>query len=289
MGEDVAPGEFVAFGAGEVGGHPRDRAGLRLVVLVGLEATHADPPPRRIRLDGLGRAQTAARERPGRDRARALDREDAVDEQPRARGLRKGRRREEGVERRDERVEPRAGLGRDGDHGSVGERGSRDPVEHLFGRERERLLVDQIAFRERHDAAGHTEDVEDLQVFLGLRFPPLVRRDDEQDETHRTDPREHVPDEPLVPGHVHEPDLATAGEGAPRVPEVDREAAAFLLRPPVRVHPSQPHDQGRLPMVDVAGRRDDAQLPGHVNPRRRGRRPPTRKGPRGRDRAAARP
>ena len=215
--------------------------------------------------------------------------EDAVDEQPGARGFRRGRRPQERVERGGEPVETLAGLGRDGDHGRLRQHRSLDALEHLVGGDGQRLVVDQVAFRERDHPAGHPQHVEDLQVLLGLGFPSLVRRDDEQDEPNRPDPGEHVPDEPLVSGHVNEPDLATARERAPRVPEVDREPATLLLGPPIRVHPGHPDDQGRLPVVDVTGRRDDAELSAHVSLRRRGRRPPARRGPRGRDRAAARP
>jgi hypothetical protein len=256
---------------------------------VGLQAPNARAPARRVGLDVLRDAQAAAGERAGRDRPRPLDREDAVDEQPGARGFGGGRGPQEGVERGDEPVDAFTGLGGHGDHGRVREHRSLDALEHLVGSDRERLVVDQVALRERDHPAGHPEDVEDLQVLLGLRFPPLVRRDDEQDESNRPDPGEHVPDEPLVSGHVHEPDLATARERAPRVPEVDREPATLLLGPPIRVHPGHPDDQGRLPVVDVTGRRDDAELSAHISLRRRGRRPPTHRGPRGRDRAAARP
>ena len=56
----------------------------------------------------------------------------------------------------------------------------------------ERLVVDEVAFRERDHAPAHAEDVEDLQVLLGLRLPPLVGRDHEQHEPDRTDAGEHV-------------------------------------------------------------------------------------------------
>ena len=66
------------------------------------------------------------------------------------------------------------------------------------------------------------------------------------------------------PGHVDEADLASARERAPRVPEVDREAAALLLGPPVGVDPGEPHDQRRLAVVDVTGRRHDRCAAGHA-------------------------
>ena len=80
----------------------------------------------------------------------------------------------------------------------------------LARRERERLVVDEVALRERDDPAVDAEDVEDLQVLLGLRLPPLVGRDDEQHQADRPDAGEHVADEPLVARDVDEADLAAA-------------------------------------------------------------------------------
>ena len=100
-------------------------------------------------------------------------------------------------------------------------------------------------------------------MLLGLRLPALVGRDDEQDEPHRPDPGEHVADEPLVPGHVDEPDLAAARQRRPRVAEVDREPAPLLLGEPVGVDAGERDDQRRLAVVDVTRRRDDAQRARH--------------------------
>ena len=165
----------------------------------------------------------------------------------------------------------------------VGEHGARDPLAHLVGRERDAVRVDQVGLRERDHAAGDPEHVEDLQVLLRLRLPALVGRDDEQHEPDGPDAGEHVADEPLVPGHVDEPDLAAARQRGPRVAEVDRESAALLLVEPIGVDPGERDDQRGLAVVDVAGRRDDAQRARQwVSPRRRGRRLRWRTGPRGR-------
>ena len=172
------------------------------------------------------------------------------------------------------------------DTGTIGASASAGPGDafaDLLRREVERLVVDEVALRERDHAAADAEDVEDLQVLLGLRLPPLVGGDDEQHEPDRADAGEHVADEPLVARHVDEADLAAGRERAPRVAEVDREAAALLLGPAVGVDAGEPDDQRRLAVVDVAGGRDDAEL----GPARAAsvlvdsRRPPGRTGSRG--------
>ena len=124
----------------------------------------------------------------------------------------------------------------------------------LFG-DRERLLVDEVALRERDHAAGHAEHVEDLEVLLGLRLPALVGGHDEQRRAAPGPrPASMLRMNRSWPGHVDEPDLASARQLAPRVAEVDREAAALLLGPPVGVDAGEPHDQRRLAVVDVPGR-----------------------------------
>ncbi len=99
-----------------------------------------------------------------------------------------------------------------------------------------------------------------------LGLPALVRGDDEADDRRGPDPGEHVREEPLVPGDVDERELPTRGRRRPREPEIDRQPAPALFLPPVRFHPGQGFDQGRLPMIDVPSRRDDEhQVP---SPRR---------------------
>ena len=126
--------------------------------------------------------------------------------------------------------------------------------------------VDQVALGERDHRALGAEHVHDLQVLLGLRLPSLVGGDDEQDQPHRADPREHVADEPLVPGNVDEADLAPRRQHAPREPEVDGQPAALLLGEAVRVHAGEAKDQRRLAVIDVPGRRHDLRRRRRVIP-----------------------
>jgi hypothetical protein len=81
---------------------------------------------------------------------------------------------------------------------------------------------------------GDAEQLEDFQVLAGLRHDRVVGRDDEHGEVDAGGPGEHVLDEPLVPGHVHdaEPRAAEVEGGEP---DVDGDAAGLLLRQPVAV------------------------------------------------------
>ena len=222
-------------------------------------------------LDLVADPEAVAGERARHHGSGALDREHAVDVQACASVVGRPGAVEHRVERRRQRFDAFAGLRGHREDRRAGEAGVGDVFADLLRRQVERLVVDEVALRERDHASAHAEDVEDLQVLLGLRLPPLVGRDHEQHEPDRTDAGEHVADESLVPRDVDEADLATGREHAPRVAEIDREAAALLLRPAVGVDARQPDDQRRLAVVDVAGRRDDPErsLRRGVSPRRR--------------------
>ena len=76
------------------------------------------------------------------------------------------------------------------------------------------------------------EQPEDFQVFAGLRHDRVVGRDDEQGEVDAGGPGEHVLDEPLVAGHVHDAEAVVAEVEAGEA-DVDGDAAGLLLRQPV--------------------------------------------------------
>src|SRR5439155_18854713 len=84
-----------------------------------------------------------------------------------------------------------------------------------------------------------------------------------QHEANRSDPREDRSGEPFVAGDIDETDLPAGGERRPCEPEVDREAAAFLLRQAIGIDPGESQDQRGLPVVDVAGRSHDVEPGAH--------------------------
>ena len=83
-----------------------------------------------------------------------------------------------------------------------------------------------------------------------------VGRDDEHDEIDPAHAREHVLDEPLVPGHVHERHGETLDHGV-RETEIDRDAARFFFLQPIGIGPGERLHQRALPVIDVPGGSDD--------------------------------
>ena len=65
---------------------------------------------------------------------------------------------------------------------------------------------------------------------------------------------------PLVSRHVHDADLAPAGQRQPGEAEVDGHAARLLLREAVGVHAGERGDQRGLAVVDMAGGADAAHV-----------------------------
>ncbi len=58
--------------------------------------------------------------------------------------------------------------------------------------------------------ARDAEQAADVEVLARLRHHALVGRDDERDEVDAVRAGQHVLDEALVAGHVHEPDAHVA-------------------------------------------------------------------------------
>ena len=232
---------------------------------MGLQRADARSGAGGIQLHLVADAQAVAAERSGDHGSRTFDGEHAVDEQARTGvfGWTSGG--EHGVERGGKILDALAGLRRHRYDRRVGEHGPGQTFAHLVLGESERLGVDQIAFRERHDTASYAEDVQDLQVLLGLRLPSLVCGHDEEHQPNGADAGEHVCDEPLVARHIDEPNLATGRQRAPRVSQIDRQPAPFLFRPAVGIDTGQTNDQRRLAVIHVAGRRHDPELARHAD------------------------
>ena len=124
--------------------------------------------------------------------------------------------------------------------------------------ELEGFAVDEIGLGHRDEPRPDVEELQDRDVFGGLRHPALVRGDDEERDLHRADAGEHVLHEAHVTGHVDEPDVGAGGQGREREAEVDREPARLLLREPVGIGARQREHERRLAVVDVPGGRNDA-------------------------------
>src|SRR5699024_7190671 len=98
---------------------------------------------------------------------------------------------------------------------------------------------------------------ERIAMVAGLRLPALIGRDDEAHDGGGAEPGEHVAQEALMTGDVHEGHFVTRGQGGPGEAEVDGQAAPSLLGPAVRLDPGEGPDQGGLAVIDVSGGGDD--------------------------------
>src|SRR5207245_7445182 len=107
----------------------------------------------------------------------------------------------------------------------------------------------------------HPVEAEDRAVLARLRQDPLVQGDDEEHRVDRADSGEHVADEVLMAGDVDDADVRAAGRTEPREPEVDGHAPLALLAQAIGVDASERGDEGRLPVVHVAGGADDPDRP----------------------------
>ena len=104
-------------------------------------------------------------------------------------------------------LEPLSRACRDGDDWCVGERSALQEVRHLEAHEVDGLVVDQVVLGERDDTAGDAEQAADLEVLARLRHDRFVGGDDQQHRIDAAGASQHVPDESLVAGHVHEGDV----------------------------------------------------------------------------------
>src|SRR3954468_8037095 len=105
-------------------------------------------------------------------------------------------------------------------------------------------------------------------MFLRLRHPSVVRRDDQKREIDRADARNHVANKILVPGHVHDSNTKKLAVVRPDIKmgkaELDRNLTRLFFRESIGIDAGQGLDQRALPMIDVSRRSDD-EMPGCVN------------------------
>ena len=125
----------------------------------------------------------------------------------------------------------------------------------------ERRVVGQIGLGQGHHPVAHAEVLEDLEVFLGLGHPAVVRGDDQQGRVDAHRAGHHLADEIGVPRHIDHPDLqhpaAGVAQDQPGEAERDRHAARLLLGQAVGIGARQRLDEAGLAVVDVAGGAED--------------------------------
>ena len=196
--EDVAAPQLPSLDAGEGGGDALPGLGALDPPVVHLHAPHAHGAAAGLETELVALADRPRPQRPGRDRPDPAQREGAVDmEAGRAAGVVSRDARGDLRQRGSQLVESGPGARARRDDGSAG-----DELPCLDARELERLLLDGVGLRERHDPVLGPEQPQDREVLVGLRPRPLAGIDDEEEEVDAARARDHGADEALVPGDV---------------------------------------------------------------------------------------
>src|SRR5262245_18093074 len=97
-----------------------------------------------------------------------------------------------------------------------------------------------------------TKQLEDFEMFPGLRHDAVVGGDHEHSEVDAGGPGKHVLDEPLVPGYIDDAEAEVA-QIEPRKADVDRDPAFFFLGQAVAIDSGQGFHERSLAVVDVTG------------------------------------
>ena len=261
--DDHAPREIVLVDASQVQRDAAPRTGEGETALVRLDPADPRAPAGWVDRDLVPQGEGPFDEGPGDDRAEPRERERAVDGQPRPADVASRRREGEHVrERTAQVVEAAARRRRHFDERRRRERRVGEGRGHARASQRGPFVVNDVALREGHDPALDAEDSQDREVLARLRHDAFVERDDEQDRVHRADPREHVADEVLMSRDIDDAHVRSAREDKPRESEVDRHPALALLAQAIGIHAGERGDERRLPVIDVARGRDDANRTG---------------------------
>ena len=147
----------------------------------------------------------AAPRRAGDHRAGAWEREHAVDREPEE-VLRRAFHEISGdvAQRCTQLIQALPGGCRDGYYLLPRYPARAQPLCDLATHHLEPLGLHQVALGKYGDAAGHSQQLDDREVLLGLRHDSFVGGDHEQGHVDPGCAGEHVPDEPLVARHVHD-------------------------------------------------------------------------------------
>ena len=244
-------GRAVDFEAAHPGALPRP--GLAAAVPAGQDLDlAADRDAAGDQGAGDHRAEPAHREHP-------IHRE--AEEPVRVAGARRRRSRFEGGT---QPVEPGPGERGHRDDRGVGQRAPGEEVADFQFREFDQVrVVHQVAAGERDDRGLDPQQPADLEVLAGLGHHRLVGGDDQQHHIEPAGAGEHVPDEPLVAGDIHEGVADAAGDEV-REAEIHGDPPRLLLLEAVRIGSGEGANQCALPVVDVAGGADH-----HMTHRRR--------------------
>ena len=143
------------------------------------------------------------------------------------------------------------------DDGGGSEGGLAHHPMHFVGHQAQPVGIHEVCLGQGDHPVSHAEQVEDGQMFVGLRHRTLIGCHHEEHGVDAVNSGQHVLEESLVPGHVDDAQVASAGQVHVSKAEIDGHPSALLLFQAVGVDAGQGLDQARLAMIDVAGGADD--------------------------------
>ena len=203
-------------------------------------------------------AHLGAHRSAGDDDAVSLDDERAIERQPEDAG---GAARLEAVELTDDLVaqfvEAHASDRRDLDDRRAGERGAVGQQFDFVAHVADARGVGEVGLGDHEDAAAGAEQMQDVEMLLGLRHHAVVGRHGEQHEIDAVGAGEHVADEALVAGDVDDAGAGAVGQCEVGEAEIDRNPALLFLLEAVGVLPGERLDQRGLAVIDMSGGADD--------------------------------
>ena len=143
--------------------------------------------------------------------------------------------------------------------GTIGARSKNEPRKYSSTSSRhqpEHVRIDQIAFRQRHNATLHAQQPANIKMLSRLRLDRFIRRNHQQ---HQIDPRragQHVAHKALVPRYIYKTE-SHAIFFEKRKTKINRNPAPLLFREPVRMRASQRLDKRRFTVINVPSRSDN--------------------------------
>src|SRR5206468_8964141 len=191
-------------------------------LVVNLKAAHAKNLPSRETAYPIADPDLARERRAGDDQPMSLQEEDPVYRQSEVPGRRLLLTALENLcNARSDLVQPLSGDGREpNDRRALQGCSCRQDLDFLLDLGDSRVGR-QIDLRDYEDRAVDPEQVEDVQVFLGLRHHAVVGCDGEEHEVDAVGSREHVADEALVSWNIDDSGARAAGKVQVREAQVD--------------------------------------------------------------------
>ena len=122
---------------------------------------------------------------------------------------------------------------------------------------RDARRVGEVGLGDDEDAAARAEQMQDVEMLLGLRHHAVVGRDREQHQVDAVRAGQHVADEALMAGDVDDAGARAVGQREVGEAEIDRNPALLLLLEAVGVLAGERLDQRGLAVIDMAGGADD--------------------------------